>query len=184
MLKEWRCRRLRADLVDLADGTLSGAKRLAVEEHVAGCAACVQTLAALRRAPKRLRAAAPVERDEAEWQRQRAAISRAVRELAVPGAAGPPARRTGRIIPTRSGRRRVAAAIAASLVALAGYRLLVEREPVEVAQRVEDLEPETLVALIDMTADPLAPESVPVDVAAFSDEEVQAIDELLGEELG
>ena len=79
IVKRWYCRRLRARLVDYADGALAARERGRIERHLATCAQCAAALAALRELPAVLRAA-PAPRDEAFWRRQRQDIMRAIRQ--------------------------------------------------------------------------------------------------------
>jgi anti-sigma factor RsiW len=71
------CRRLRAALVDAAAGTLPATDRGRVEAHVAGCARCRTTLAAMRRLAAEVPSVAMP--DDAFFARQRAAVMRRVR---------------------------------------------------------------------------------------------------------
>lgn len=88
------CRRLRATLVDLAEGAIDDDVRDRAERHLGGCSGCREAVEALRAAPARLGAAAPVP-DAAFRSRQRAAILERIRE-----AAAQP-RRPVRIVPRR-----------------------------------------------------------------------------------
>ncbi len=77
MMRDRRCRRLAALLVDYAAGDLPAPQRRRVEEHVAGCAACASAVVALCEMPAALSAAAPI-RDDAFWSAQRDAVMKAI----------------------------------------------------------------------------------------------------------
>lgn len=81
LLSAWRCRRLRARLVDLAAGDLPQAARDEVEAHVRGCPPCREDLEALRLAPETLAGRSPEDPGPAYWRNQRRSIMRAIREI-------------------------------------------------------------------------------------------------------
>jgi len=74
----WQCWRLRASLVDFANGALAAKEQVRVGQHLAGCARCAASLAALREVVPLVAELPAVKRDEADWRRQRANIMRAV----------------------------------------------------------------------------------------------------------
>lgn len=80
----WQCLRLRAELVDFADGTLGEPYRRRVERHVASCARCSEAVLDLREARGRLERMAPADRPQEFWIRQREAILRAIAESPAP----------------------------------------------------------------------------------------------------
>ena len=73
-----RCARLRAALVDFADGRLEEPTRGRVERHVARCADCAETVLALREAPAKLARRARANHDERFWAEQRRRIADAI----------------------------------------------------------------------------------------------------------
>ena len=142
--KRWRCRHLRARLVDFAGGELGPRERKAVEAHLAACPRCAAEVHALREVPTRLLgAAAPLSQDEHYWEQQRRDIMRGVR-AAVPEKPGwqPP-----RLAPQwQAG----LAAAAALLIAVTSYRLLlVPSVPPQVAKDEQALDAATALALAD-----------------------------------
>lgn len=84
ILKGWQCRRLRASLVDCAEGSLDAAGEARVRRHAADCADCAAALASLEQIPTMLRAVPPSVRDEDFWRRQRQSILRRARQVEAP----------------------------------------------------------------------------------------------------
>ena len=107
------CFRLRAALVDFAEGSLAEPKRGGVERHVADCAECASAVLALREVPAALRRTTEREPDEAFWARQRNGILRAIEAGPAPRASAPPPIATRRI-----GWRLTPALAAAAVLAL------------------------------------------------------------------
>jgi len=86
----WECYRLRAAIVDFADGALEEPARASVERHLADCSACSLAVLELREVPAELRRRLATEPSEAFFAAQRDAILRAVERsapLPVPAAA-------------------------------------------------------------------------------------------------
>ena len=48
MIRDWRCRRFAAALVDYNDGALSAAERARIDRHLAGCPRCAPELTSRR----------------------------------------------------------------------------------------------------------------------------------------
>jgi hypothetical protein len=117
ILMRWRCRRIEACLVELAEGTATGKRRRRIERHVAGCARCADALADLREIPAELRGLKTPDRGDAFWLGQRNQIM-----ASLPGA--PPAGSRAAVPRLRRGWQAALAPVAAGLVAVAGYWLL------------------------------------------------------------
>jgi anti-sigma factor RsiW len=77
-MKNFRCWKLRASLVDFAEGRLEEKTREQIEHHVASCADCATTVLSLREVPAELRRRAAPERGEQLWASQRAGIMRTI----------------------------------------------------------------------------------------------------------
>jgi anti-sigma factor RsiW len=187
MLTGWRCRRLRAALVDLADGSLEGRERLWVEAHVARCRRCAQALDALRAAPAALREGTGVERDEEEWRRQRAMIVKAIESA------------TATRLPVRPPRLRAAragfpwsagfAVATAGFIALVGYyrfqetfrpSLQLGSTKAPVPNDIAALDTKTVVALLDV-ADVIAPaQTDTLALEDLSESDLESLDSWLG----
>lgn len=190
LLTRWRCRRLRARLVDLAEGVaFAGSER--VERHAAGCAECGAALAALREVPAALRAAPADGRDDAFWERQRQGILRAAFDSPAPPAA--PFRQT-----FGDWRTSAAATLAAAALLLLALRLPhtpVPFGPEAGAADAARLDAEDLAAALTSIApgtDLLAGDDVPLSLADeadpsqpsalhdFDDDELEALTDLVG----
>jgi hypothetical protein len=171
------CWRLRASLVDLAEGTLPAAGRAGVERHVAVCASCAATVAALRELPERLRG---VELPgDAFWQRQRADILRAVRGLPVP--ASPP-----RAWPAWPMGLAVAASVLLAVLAQRLAGLPRGGSDAGAPRAVAALDAEAALALLDAGeamwgSDDLAGDALGLD---WSDDDLEGLDELVGATTG
>jgi anti-sigma factor RsiW len=87
----WTCHRLRAALVDFADGSIDERAGASVERHLAQCDDCSAAVLELREVPTDLRRRLAAEPPEEFWTEQRASILHAVDGLA-PASAPPPAR--------------------------------------------------------------------------------------------
>jgi len=74
----WDCYRLRAAVVDFADGALDDRSRDRVERHLTVCPSCAATVLELREVPAELRNRLSAEPSEEFWTRQRKAIMAAV----------------------------------------------------------------------------------------------------------
>lgn len=77
----WQCRRLRARLVDLADGALPREEEKALRAHAAACDDCGAALEALEAVPGMLRELDAPAHDEAFWANQRQSIARRLRHV-------------------------------------------------------------------------------------------------------
>jgi len=200
ILKRWRCRQWRADLVDVAAGKLDARRQQALDRHLAACAECAAALAALREVPEHLRAEEVPSRDDAFWLRQRRSIMRTIRQQPAP------ARR--RLLGTDFGWRAALLAAAGVVIAVAGYRALQQpaRPRVQVAANIDDLDAQTVVALADEAqaflpsadltpggswwgdemldaaagAEPGQKKEEPGPLEDFSDEELEALNGLVG----
>lgn len=148
MMRAWRCRRLAPALVDYADGALTPAARARVEHHLAGCARCAETVAALSEVPAALREPAPA-RDDAFWAAQRQRVMQAIDSGERPA----PAR-----APLVGFDWRLALPVAAAAaIALAGYlSLRAPQTPGEVA--LDALPPEDLAALVEVAGGLIGPQ--------------------------
>lgn len=82
-MTSWQCLRLRAALVDFAEGTLGEPARRRVERHLASCPRCSAAVLELREARGRLEHMAPPDPPREFWARQRDAVLRAIEEPAV-----------------------------------------------------------------------------------------------------
>jgi anti-sigma factor RsiW len=153
---KWQCRRWRSALVDFAGGVLSEPDRDAVEQHLARCADCADTVIALREIPAEL---GPTigEPGEEFWRHQRDEILRAVRR---PAAQAISRRRS-------FGGRRVVTWAAPALAALAASLALL------VGPRRE--------APVAPLAAPAAP-AVEESLASLAEEPVLEVDELWSDE--
>ena len=164
MIREWRCRRLAAALVDYAAGELSAPMRRRVEEHIGVCPACAAASAALAEVPPAVRATAPT-RDDAFWRAQHNRVMQAIGER--------PARamRT----PLRGFDWRLALPLAAALaIGLAGYLSLRPPEaPGEIA--LDALPGDDLSALIEVAGGILPAQELP-PVGSRVDEVGGAVD--------
>jgi len=81
----WECYRLRAAIVDFAEGDLEERARTSVERHLAACPACSAAVLELREVPAELRRRLGNEPSEAFFAAQRDAILRAVdRSVSLP----------------------------------------------------------------------------------------------------
>lgn len=147
LIRDWRCRRLAAALVDYGEGTLAPAVRARVARHLEDCARCAEAVAALRDVPRALRGA-PVARDEAFWSAQRQRVMQAIRSADV----------SPEPTPQRGVDWRMALPVAAAAaIALAGYlSLRPPSAPGEVA--LDALPPEDLAALVEVGGGVVAPE--------------------------
>lgn len=147
LLTRCRCRRLRARLVDYADGALDAGARARLEGHLGACPRCAADLNALRDIAAALSESRVPRRDEEFWLRQSEAIMRRVRRLPE----REPAPRADRF----SVWRFAAAAAAAVVVTVAAYELTRSpaREPRDLAARVEGLDAEAVLALADAVDD-------------------------------
>ncbi len=153
MIRNWRCRRLAAALVDYGEETLAPAARARVARHLARCAPCAETRAALTEVPALLRGAPPV-REEAAWAMQRQRIMEAIRTADAP--------RQPRPLFGFDWRLALPAA-AAVAIALAGYLSL--RAPSVPGEVVLDtLAPEDLAALEEVGGGIVAPPDAPAEV--------------------
>jgi len=72
-------------LNDFIDGTLGAAERLEIEQHLAGCAACRQTVDDLREILRAIGKAEPLEAPVRAWSRLERAIRMEREGLAAPG---------------------------------------------------------------------------------------------------
>lgn len=116
-MTSWSCHRLRAELVDFAEGKLGEPRRLHVERHLSSCPDCAEAVLELREVPGQLRRLASVDPPGEFWKRQRAAILDSIDNSPTVGRPG---------IPRTSERRawKLPLALAASLavtVAAAGW---------------------------------------------------------------
>ncbi|MFN8542933.1 MAG: zf-HC2 domain-containing protein [Candidatus Binatia bacterium] len=179
LLSWWRCRRLRAGLVDLAEGTLAASERRVIEVHVVGCPRCRDALAGLR-AVRGVLAGPPVGLpvDEAFWRRQRQEVMRAIRRLEPA-----PARR----VPGLGWGVGVAAA-AAALIAVANVRWTHEPVAPTVTARpaAAPLDDDALLALADAAADagiddePLTQDDSDDWSGDLNDDDLEALGDLVG----
>ncbi len=174
-----QCRRLRSDLVDLAEGTVDESRRRHVEAHVAECTECAEALASLRDLPGSLRGAGLVERNEEFWRGQRREILRAIRE------AREEHPRHLSIVARRAG----LAAVAAGLVALLGYEQLrpVSHPETRVAASIDSLDAGSMVSLLDESAGLLSLEELlpagASEIQDLTDEDIDTLDGLVGNEI-
>jgi len=111
----WDCYRLRAAIVDFAEGDLEEPSRTTVERHLAGCPSCSAAVLELREVPAEVRRRLAFEPGEAFWTKQRDAILRAVEGLST-GDVGPPSRRRAVVVSTALGGLAAAAASVLILV--------------------------------------------------------------------
>ncbi|MGH7820215.1 MAG: anti-sigma factor family protein [Candidatus Binatia bacterium] len=184
----WSCRRLRARLVDLAEGTLGAHEREATERHVEGCDRCAEALGRLRAAPAVLRRTSTLDRDEAEWLRQRREIMRLIGAEGAPRRSRPPALLRE---PERRGMPWSAGLMVATavLIAIVGYaRFEATFRPAiqlggasaPVPNDIGALEPETVAALADVVEVIAPPGADALGLEHLSDEELSALEEWLG----
>jgi len=75
-------------LNDFIDGTLGAAERLEVEQHLAGCAVCRQTVDDLREILRAIGEAEPLDAPVRAWSRLERAIRMEREDVAVPGSHG------------------------------------------------------------------------------------------------
>jgi anti-sigma factor RsiW len=150
MIREWRCRRLAAALVDYAAGKLEPPMRRRIEAHLDTCAACAAARAALDEVPPAVHATAPI-RDDAFWRAQRDSVMQAIGER--------PARAVR--TPLTGFDWRLALPIAAALaIGLAGYLSLRPPEaPGEIA--LDALPGDDLSALIEVAGGILPTQELP-----------------------
>lgn len=142
MMRDWRCRRVAAALVDYNDGALPVAERERVERHLAECPRCAVDVRALADMPALVRAAA-APRAAAFWARQRRSV---MGRIEAPAAA--PERPTQRNFDWRLALPVAAAAV----IALAGYlSLRPPSTPVTVV--LDALSSADLAALAEVAAD-------------------------------
>jgi len=73
-----QCVRLRAALVDFADGSLEDPARVRVERHVSACPHCAETVLALREVPAELGRRVRPAPEERFWATQRRGIAAAI----------------------------------------------------------------------------------------------------------
>jgi hypothetical protein len=117
ILMRWRCRRLEACLVEVAEGTATGKRRRRVERHVTRCSRCADALAGLRDVSAELRGLKIEDRGDAFWLGQRNQIM-----ASLPPA---PEVRPGATVRRLRPRWQAAMApVAAVLVTVVGYWLL------------------------------------------------------------
>jgi anti-sigma factor RsiW len=114
----WTCHRLRAALVDFADGSIDERGRVGVERHLAECDDCSAAVLELREVPTDLRRRLANEPRAEFWTEQRAAILRAIDDLP-PASAPSPARERKLVRWTTLGSLAAAAAAAFVFVHLA-----------------------------------------------------------------
>lgn len=107
-MTSWSCHRLRADLVDFADGKLDEPRRARLEHHVASCSECADMVLELREMPGQLRRLASADPPAEFWKDQRASILAAIGDPQSFVRREPP-------LPSRRGAWRMPLALAASL---------------------------------------------------------------------
>ncbi len=154
MIRQWRCRRLAAALVDYAAGELAPPMRRRIEAHLGTCAACAAASAALDEVPPAIHATAPI-RDDAFWLAQRDCVMEAIGER--------PARAVR--TPSTGFDWRLALPIAAALaIGFAGYLSLRPPEaPGEIA--LDALPGDDLSALIEVAGGILPTQELPPAVS-------------------
>jgi anti-sigma factor RsiW len=165
MIRDWRCRRLAAALVDYAAGGMSEPMRSRIEEHIAACPACAAASAGLVEVPPAGGATAPT-RDDAFWRAQRDSVMQAI------GERRPRAMRA----PATGFDWRLALPIAAALaIGLAGYlSLRPPATPGEVA--LDALPADDLSALIEVAGGILPAQELLPPVGSRVDEMGGAVD--------
>lgn len=173
ILSRWRCRRLRAALVDRSAGTSHATEAAALDRHLPHCAACQEALETLREVASRLRdePARPSE----HWARQRDAVMAAVRRLPAPD-------------PPVDWRFRLAWGAAAAAAVIVVLRLRAPAVPPQSGQPtsapVENLDDATLLALIDVMATMPGGETAPIEndgMSALTEPDLQNVAALLGD---
>jgi len=188
MWRWWTCRRLRARLVDVASGSVTGAERREVESHLATCTACSEALAALREVPPLVRVPAGSLPAEEFWQGQRRAIMQAIQGVPAPAAAP---RSPSRDVTGRPRWLTWAPALAAATAVLAVVALRPavpwRAQPMVPAADVDGLDDPTLLSLSDLAgvSAPDVEHSVEVvrDEAVLpelSNDELDALAQLVG----
>lgn len=174
-----QCRRLRSDLVDLAEATIAESRRRRVAAHVAECGECAGALASLRNLPGKLRGVGCVERREEFWARQRREILRKIQ-----GAQEARPRHFSIV-----SRRAILAAVAAGVIALLGIELLrpVRHQQSSTVASVDSLDAGVMIALLDESAGLLSLEElVPAgtrEIQDLTDEDIDMLDGLVGTEV-
>ncbi|MGH7893040.1 MAG: zf-HC2 domain-containing protein [Candidatus Binatia bacterium] len=176
MTLRWRCRGLRAALVDAAMGTLPLADRTRVDAHLARCAPCRDELAALCRVAAGLDAPAQPTPDEDFWRRQRQSIMRRVRTTPVSPLVAP-----------RWPTLRVAGAVATVMLALLVTRRVLLPVAPPVPHTIDHLDDAALFHLHDLL--PAITPATAIDdadgdllsVHDLGDEELDRLAEMLGD---
>ena len=115
-----QCARLRAALVDFADGSLEEPERASMERHVSRCADCADTVLALREVPDELARRVRPAPDERFFSEQRRRIGEAIDRGVIVDVRSRPTRR-----PRPAAWWRLAPALAAA----AALFLVLERSP-------------------------------------------------------
>ena len=115
-----QCARLRAALVDFADGSLEEPERASMERHVSRCADCAEAVLALREVPAELARRVRPAPDERFFSEQRRSIGEAIDRGVVVAVPSRPTRR-----PRPAAWWRAAPALAAA----AALFLVLERTP-------------------------------------------------------
>jgi anti-sigma factor RsiW len=164
-----RCARLRAALVDFADGSLEDPERVRVERHVSACPDCAETVLALREVPAELGRRVRAAPDERFWAAQRRGIADAIdRGVRTDVVTHPAIRR-----PTLVFWRAVPALAAAALIAVLARNWMTTPAP-QIAARpaVSVTSDESIAAFVEEPATVAS-----VDVASLEDTTLAGMDE-------
>ena len=164
-----RCARLRAALVDFADGNLEDPARVSVERHVSACPDCAETVLALREVPAELGRRVRAAPEERFWAAQRRGIAGAIdRGVRTDVAMDPAIRR-----PTVVFWRAVPALAAAALIAvLAGDWMSAPAPQIAARPVASGTSDESLAAFVEEPATVAS-----VDVASLEDTTLASMDE-------
>jgi anti-sigma factor RsiW len=172
-MMRWSCRRLRAALVDAAEGRL--ADRTALDAHLAGCADCRRRLAAMQTVRAALRTPEIETPDDEFFVRQRQAVMRRIRPREDAASA---------LVPAWRWLGAVATVAIVLLVARIGTRAPVESDlPPATAEQLDD---DVLFHLHDLLPSFTSAggseegESELASVPDLGDDELDGLSELLG----
>jgi anti-sigma factor RsiW len=181
-MTRWRCRLHRARLVDYAGGALEAAPQRRLERHLARCRRCTRDLEALRSLPPLLHASAVPDPGEEFWRQQRQAVGRAIRAARAPGTTAVPSQYTVRWNIWRY----PLAVAAAALLALFVYQFAGgpgESAPDTAPSQVAALDTGSLLALDELmqAVAPVDEDLLAPQVAELSSDELEDIDELIGD---